>query len=159
MRKNSFLVLGSLIVSALLFLTSCGNRALFDDNLAIQNEIWTPDNNAIFKVDVKDTIHAYKFMINVRHTVDYRFSNLYVFMNTRFPNGNITRDTIECVLAAPDGKWMGKGFGELKQNQILLNSALRFPLKGEYAFEIEQGMRVKELKGITDIGIRIEKSF
>lgn len=159
MPNNRFFIPVSLMLSVILLLPSCGNKALFDDNLAIQNEIWTPDNNAIFKVEVKDTVHAYKFMINVRHTIDYRFSNLYVFMNTRFPNGNITRDTIECVLAAPDGKWVGKGFGELKQNQILLNSALRFPLKGEYAFEIEQGMRVKELKGITDIGIRIEKSF
>lgn len=159
MPNNRFFIPVSLMLSVILLLPSCGNKALFDDNLAIQNEIWTPDNNAIFKVEVKDTVHAYKFMINVRHTIDYRFSNLYVFMNTRFPNGNITRDTIECVLAAPDGKWVGKGFGELKQNQILLNSTLRFPLKGEYAFEIEQGMRVKELKGITDIGIRIEKSF
>ncbi len=159
MPNSRFFIPGFLMLSALLLFASCGNKALFDDNLAIQNEIWTPENNAIFKVEVKDTIHAYKFMINVRHTVDYRFSNLYVFMNTRFPNGNITRDTIECVLAAPDGKWVGKGFSELKQNQILLNSALRFPLRGEYVFEIEQGMRVKELKGITDIGIRIEKSF
>lgn len=138
---------------------SCGKTALFDDNLAIRNEIWTPDNNALFRVEVKDTTKTYKFFVNVRHTVEYRFSNLYVFLNTKFPNGNISRDTIECVLAAPDGKWLGKGFGELRQNQILLNAALRFPLKGEYVFEIEQGMRVKELAGITDIGIRIEKSF
>jgi gliding motility-associated lipoprotein GldH len=32
-----------------------------------------------------------------------------------------------------------------------------FPHKGIYRFELEQAMRVKELKGIRDVGIRIEK--
>lgn len=140
-------------------MVSCGEKALFDDNIAIKQGVWTPDENALFEVNIQDTTISYKFYINIRHTEAYRFSNLYIFMNTRFPNGNITRDTLECLLATPAGKWLGKGFGELKDNQILLNSALRFPLKGKYTFELEQGMRVKELKDITDIGIRIENSF
>ncbi len=159
MKIKSLLIGSSLLLGLTLLSVSCGNRPLFDDNLALKDEVWTPENNAHFTVNVTDTTRTYKFFINVRHSVDYRFSNLYVFMNTRFPNGNISRDTIECVLAAADGKWLGKGFGEIKQNQILLNASLRFPLKGEYTFEIEQGMRVKELQGITDIGIRIEKLF
>ena len=138
---------------------SCGKAPLFDNNLPIKDSIWKADDNALFEVNVTDTTKNYKFYINIRHTVAYRYSNLYVFMNTRLPNGNITRDTLECMLATPEGKWLGKGFGELKDNQILLNSALRFPLKGKYIFELEQGMRVKELNDISDIGIRIERAF
>lgn len=140
-------------------LISCGRAPLFDNTVAIKKGLWKSEDNALFEVNVKDTTAIYKFYVSIRHTESYRFSNLYMFMNTRFPNGNITRDTLECILAGPDGKWIGKGFGELKDNQILLNSALRFPLKGKYTFELEQGMRVKELNDITDVGIRIEKAF
>ena len=40
---------------------------------------------------------------------------------------------------------------------IPLNENLRFPLTGTYHFEIEQAMREPVLKGISDIGLYIEK--
>ncbi len=40
---------------------------------------------------------------------------------------------------------------------IPLNENLLFPLKGTYHFEIEQAMREPKLKGISDIGLYIEK--
>ena len=107
---------------------------------------------------ILDTLHDNKdHNLNVRHLENYRYSNLFVFMHTEFPNGNVTHDTIECMLAMPDGRWMGKGSGTFRSAKVLLNPALRFPLKGDYHFEIEQAMREKELKGITDIGICFEK--
>ncbi|MBR4137693.1 MAG: gliding motility lipoprotein GldH, partial [Bacteroidales bacterium] len=106
---------------------------------------------------VNDTLTDYAFYLNIRHLENYRYSNLYVFMHTTFPNGNVTHDTIECILAMPDGRWMGKGSGTMRSANVLLNPALRFPLSGEYHFEIEQAMREKELRGITDIGLCFEK--
>jgi gliding motility-associated lipoprotein GldH len=157
-KINRILILFAFVLLSFLSV-SCGKAPLFDNNIAIKESVWKANENALFEVVVNDTTKIYKFYLNVRHTQAYRYSNLYVFLNTRFPNGNITRDTLECLLATPEGKWLGKGFGELKDNQILLNSALRFPLKGKYIFELEQGMRVKELKDISDIGIRIERAF
>ncbi|MBQ2499473.1 MAG: gliding motility lipoprotein GldH, partial [Bacteroidales bacterium] len=99
----------------------------------------------------------YAFYLNIRHLENYRYSNLYVFLHTEFPNGNITHDTIECTFARPDGSWMSKGSGTIRSAKILLNPALRFPLSGSYHFEIEQAMRDDVLKGITDIGLSFEK--
>jgi gliding motility-associated lipoprotein GldH len=61
------------------------------------------------------------------------------------------------VLAAPDGKWLGKGISGLRDNQVLLRVGLRFPRKGAYLFDFEQAMREENLEGISDIGLRIEK--
>jgi len=52
---------------------------------------------------------------------------------------------------------VGKGTGKIRDNRILLKEHLRFPSRGDYTFEIEQAMRDISLKGIEDIGIRIEK--
>ena len=100
---------------------------------------------------------SYAFYLNLRHLENYRYSNFYMFLHTTFPNGSQTHDTIECILAYPDGRWIGKGSGSMRTSKILLNNNLQFPLKGNYHFEIEQAMRDAELKGITDIGVRFEK--
>jgi gliding motility-associated lipoprotein GldH len=80
---------------------------------------------------------------------------LYLFLQTRFPNGNVSRDTLEIVLANAEGKWLGKGWGDIREDHVLLRKQLRFPLGGTYAFSVWQAMRQDTLKGIQDIGIQI----
>lgn len=145
------------ITTAIVLMTSCSNNKLYDESVVIPESRWDNENIPYFNVTVEDTLTDYAFYLNIRHLENYRYSNLYIFMHTGFPNGNVTHDTIECILAMPDGRWLGKGSGTLRSAKVLLNPSLRFPLSGDYHFEIEQAMREKELKGITDIGICFEK--
>ena len=145
------------IVLAIILLVSCGNDKLYDDSVVIPDAKWDNEFMPSFDVNVDDTLVDYAFYLNIRHLDSYRYSNLFIFMHTEFPNGNVTHDTIECTFAYPDGRWMGKGSGTMRSAKIMLNPALRFPLKGNYHFEIEQAMREKELKGIADVGICFEK--
>ncbi len=155
-RKTVHLVF--VVATMVLFMTSCGSKAVFDQSLAVDQQGWSSRKMAHFEVPIKDTLSTYSFFLNVRHLEDYRYSNLYIFLHTRFPNGTATHDTIECVLAKPDGEWLGKSSGTLRENKILLNGALRFPVAGTYRFDIEQAMRQQELEGIHDIGLRIVKN-
>ncbi len=138
-------------------LTSCGNDKLFNDSVVIPEAKWDNRMLPFFDLTVNDTLSDYAFYLNIRHLENYRYSNLYVFLHTEFPNGNITHDTIECTFARPDGSWMSKGSGTIRSAKILWSPALRFPLTGSYHFEIEQAMRDDVLKGITDIGLSFEK--
>lgn len=140
-----------------ILLVSCGNDKLFNDSVVIPEAKWDNRMLPFFDLTVNDTLSDYAFYLNIRHLENYRYSNLYVFLHTEFPNGNITHDTIECTFARPDGSWMSKGSGTIRSAKILLNPALRFPLTGVYHFEIEQAMRDDVLKGITDIGLSFEK--
>lgn len=139
-------------------LSACGKKYLYDDVHAIASAGWDRTSKERFIFEVPDSTNNYLFYLHLRHNVDYRYSNLYLFMETQFPNGNITRDTLECIIADPSGKWTGNGNGRLKTNLILLNPSLRFPLKGTYTIDIEQAMRDEVLEGITDVGIRIEQN-
>lgn len=140
-----------------LLLASCSGGVLFDQSAPIKGH-WYKDNPRQFEVAVPDSLAVYNFYLNVRHSTDYRFSNLYLFLQTRFPNGHITRDTIQLILANNEGKWLGKGWGSVKEDDILLKHNLKFPLKGKYDFTIWQAMRADTLKGIQDIGLRIVKA-
>ena len=139
-------------------LSSCGQPAIFDEQINIDNAKWFKGESARFSVAINDSLTAYDFYLTVRNTTNYRYSNLYIFLLTHFPNGNLSRDTIECILADNTGKWLGKGWGSMKENTILLKQNLRFPLTGEYQFLIQQAMRVDTLEGISNVGLRIEKS-
>lgn len=138
-------------------LLSCSNSdVVFDESVIIPNSSWDNQELPYFDVNIEDTVSAYNFYLNIRHLENYRYSNFYMFLHTTFPNGNQTHDTIELVLAYPDGRWIGDGSGSMRNNQILLNNSLQFPLKGNYHFEIEQAMREPVLNGITDVGLKFE---
>ena len=146
-----------IVIVIAFLLASCSTNKLYDESVVIPESEWDNKNIPYFDVNVEDSLEIYSFYLNIRHLESYRYCNLFVFMHTTFPNGNITHDTIECVLAAPDGRWMGKGSGTMRSAKVMLNPAMRFPLTGDYHFELEQAMREDVLKGISDIGICFEK--
>ncbi len=147
-----------ILLLSVLSISACGFHAVYDAHVELQDSKWFKDDAARFEVVINDTVSQCDFVLNVRNNTDYRFSNLYVFLRTKFPNGNITRDTIECILANNTGKWLGKGWGSIKENRIILKSGLQFPLKGKYEFLIQQAMRADTLHGIVGVGLRIEKT-
>ena len=145
-----------ILIVLMLGLTACTNDS-FDKRTVIPEAEWRQEDRVAFDVDINDTLSGYEFGIGLRHLENYRYSNLFVFLHTRMPNGNVTHDTIECTLATPEGKWLGKSSGSMRDLTMPLNENLRFPLTGTYHFEIEQAMREPVLKGISDIGLYIEK--
>ena len=101
--------------------------------------------------------------IDVRHTGDYQFSSLYVFLDLEGPEDRRIRDTVECLLADPTGQWYGKGTGFIFAHReydthVLYKLRNRFPAIGRYTIRLEQAMRTEELKGVLDIGISVERS-
>ena len=144
------------MMGLVLAFTACTSSNYNKRNVIPEAE-WAQENRIAFDVNIDDTINGYVFGLELRHLENYRYSNLFVFLHTTMPNGNHTRDTIECTLATPEGRWIGKSSGSMRDLRIPLNPGLQFPLKGNYHFEIEQAMREPVLKGISDIGIFIEK--
>lgn len=140
----------------LIVLAACTSES-FNKRTVIPEAEWRQEDRVAFDVDINDTLSPYLFGIGLRHLENYRYSNLFVFLHTKMPNGNVTHDTIECTLATPEGRWIGKSSGSMRDLLVPLNENLLFPLTGTYHFEIEQAMREPVLKGISDIGLYIEK--
>jgi gliding motility-associated lipoprotein GldH len=147
----------ALLSLLLLFFASCDSKRFFEENKSFPNGVWMNTNPQAFTVNISDTLSRYDLFLNVRNEGIYPYSNLYLFIKTTIPDGRTATDTVECQLADPDGRWRGSGVGNLKFNRFLFQRGMVFPRKGNYRFELEQAMRVKELKGLTDIGIRVEK--
>ena len=157
-RVNTGIISLVLLFVILFSLESCDPKRVYEKNEKIANNNWDQNAPLVFLVNIKDTLYPHNVYINVRNAGFFGFSNLFLFINTRFPQGQLERDTLECLLASPEGKWLGEGLGDLFDNRILFKKNVRFPQEGEYRFELIQAMRINPLPGIMDAGIRIEKA-
>ena len=151
--KHSFIA-----VACLLVLSSCDSSRVYDQNTEIPDYIWDKDNPIYFDVDIQDTVSLHNVYVNIRNAGGYGYSNIYLYLDTKYPNNTISRDTIECILADDAGKWLGDGSGDIWDNQILFKKNVRFKQMGVYKFRYEQAMRMPKLPMIMDVGLRIEKS-
>ena len=141
----------------LIGIISCDSNRVFEEHIPLNKGVWNVKNQLQFNVAISDLLSRYNIYLNVRNGPEYPYSNLFLFMNTVSPAGTIARDTIELTLADYDGRWLGSGMGSVKFSRFLFRKNVRFKQKGYYQFKMEQAMRVNELNGIHDIGLRIEK--
>lgn len=140
-------------------LMSCDSEKVFEEYIEVENATWQKENIASFEFKANDTLNPHNLYINIRNTGSYAYSNLYLFITMQGPDGSTLKDTVNCVLADKRGKWLGNGVGDLWDLQMPYIGGFKFARKGKYLVSFEQAMRVeKGLEGITDVGLRVEKS-
>lgn len=154
-KQFLFWVLGSIIAAT--FLQSCDSSRVYDQYKSVDAQGWYKSDTLVFQPEIADTAQLYNFIINVRHNTDYGYRNLYFFTQTHFPDGSMVEDTLELMLADKSGEWYGSGYGAIRSAEVMVMQRARFHQEGKYQFEIRQAMRSDSLRGIEDIGIRIEK--
>ena len=145
-------------MACLMLLSSCDGNRYFEENRAMPDETWDVNNTLRFEVPVDNTNALYNFFLNVRHTGQYPYRNLFLFVDSEFPDGSGYRDTLECALATKEGRWYGDGVGDLRDLRIQFKMNTVLPDTGTYVFSFEQAMREEHLPHIKDVGLRIEKA-
>jgi gliding motility-associated lipoprotein GldH len=123
----------------------------------MKDKSWQLMNTAVFRTTITDTLTSNNMFITLRTGSDYPFRNIFLFVTASSPKGNSITDTLQYYLADDKGKWYGKGFGDIHELNLPYKSNVFFPLKGEYVFRIQHGMRTENLTGVYDIGLRIER--
>jgi gliding motility-associated lipoprotein GldH len=101
--------------------------------------------------------------VNVRDNNDFPFNNLFLIVSLEQPNKQTVVDTLEYLMADTDGTLLGEGFTDIKENKLIFKQKAVFYQKGIYKISIQQAVREtgkivgeKELKGVTEVGFRIE---
>lgn len=155
-----------LVIGIILLLgSSCNNALVFSEFQSNSEGSWSREEAKEFTFTQSDTISRHNLFINIRNDNRFPYSNLFLITDLKFPDGSIIRDTLEYEMALPDGKWLGKGYGSLKENKLWYKENIVFPDSGVYTLQITHAMRqngvvegVDLLEGITDVGFQIESS-
>lgn len=156
--KNSFLILFLTLI-----LVSCDKKRVFDQYKTV-GDAWQKDSIATFTFNNQDTTKRYDLFVNLRSNNDYAFNNIFLIVSLEAPGGLTKVDTLQYQMAEPDGKLMGEGFSDVKESKLFYKEKHKFSVLGDYKIGIQQAVRQsgkvageKELKGITEVGFRIEK--
>lgn len=153
----------SLVFTLFLLMVSCDKNQTFDSYQSVGNS-WHRDSIVSFEFEIQDTLTPYNLFLNVRTNHKYPFSNIFLITSIESPGEKIKVDTLEYMMAAPDGKLLGSGFSGLKESKLWYKENYRFSETGKHIIRIEQAMRkrnqvegLEELEGISEVGFRIEK--
>lgn len=145
------------IVVFILFL-SLGSCQSNDDKILMKDvgEQWKKNDVQTFDFDINDAQNQKNMMFVVRNNNGYPYSNLRLIANIEHNKKKISTDTLNFVLAKPNGEWIGTGFGDTKEIIFQYKLNYRFPQNGNYSVKVIQAMRNNQLPGIEDIGIKIQ---
>ena len=138
---------------------SCQNENKKEVYHSFNNNTWNTDSIVSFELDNIDTTSSHDLYLMVRHTTNFKFQNLFLFTN--FEN---QQDTLELFLSEKSGRWLGKGFGEIKELKIRIKENVNFKENQDQMFSVEQAMRYEDLEKIINlteivaVGIGLYKS-
>lgn len=151
---NSCKVLLLFVTAFASLLSGCDPDNIADSNQTMPSRNWSYANKVKVMVDITDSNKAYNIYLKLRHTSDYRYSNIFVLLNLRSAQKKRSR-RYEFKLAQADGQWTGSGSGNLYSYTFPLLTNFKFPAPGKYELELEQNMRDNPLKEISDAGIKV----
>ncbi len=118
---------------------------------------WPKTASQNFRWKVNDAPEAKNIIFVVRNNNEYPYSNIrfiVTFLNEQTKEKKV--DTLNYILAKPNGEWIGSGFGTTKETLFQYKINHRFPNNGHYTLGVVQAMRADTLRGIEDFGVKIE---
>jgi len=145
------------------FLSSCNSNTVFSETESLPG-YWDKDRKVEFTIPELDSSKKYDLFLHLRNTNEYKFNNLFLIVSMTFPNGKTVIDTLEYRMANPDGTWLGRGIGNVKENKLWYKENVSFFENGNYNISITHANRnngdidgVSNLNGIVDVGYSIEE--
>ena len=151
-KKINFLAILALLSLGFI---SCNSELIYEENRSFEDNTWTYDDAKEFTFEIEDSSTLAKISLNFRNTIDYQYSNIYMYLHMTYPNGFEDTDTLEFFIAQPNGKWLGECTGTVVENQALIAQG-RFNDPGTYTYTIEQAMFNNDLEEMLDVGLKVE---
>jgi len=115
-----------IILLALIMIVSCDPDIVYERNTPVDPEGWLIADKKPFELEATDTLALLNFYINIRHTTDYKYRNIFLFLDTFFPEGTQSRDTIEIILADTKFEWGIFGEKIILIDEVLTPDSSRF---------------------------------
>ncbi len=144
-----------LAATAFLF-TRCGDDFIYEERADITGQSWAYEDTLSFDFTIEDVTKIYSLTLNVTHSVDYGFQNLYVQFHTRYPSGKIETQMVSLELSKKSGTWNGDCGGQWCTTEIALQPKAIFEEAGAHQIKIEQYMRKNPLPGVKSMELKIK---
>lgn len=144
------------MILSFLFL-ACGEDPYYSKTLSINEDLWSYTDTLDYEIEVVDTISTYDLMLDIAHSTEFAYQNLYIRIWTLFPDGIILDQTLPIDFADKKGNWYGDCNASNCDLRVILQENAHFDQMGLHRFRIVQYMRTDPVKGISAIEMMIDQ--
>ena len=141
------------IFSILLF--SCADKTIYSHSVIFENGIWKNQDPAIFNFSIDENSEKYNIFLDIDHSSDYSFENLYLRIKTQFPDKTTALDTLSIEMIDNKGGWIGDCGNDNCDLTVFLQEKTMFKSAGDHQISIEQFTRQNDLTGISSLAFRV----
>lgn len=152
LRNNILYLLGACLAGG------CIGPTTYHSYQSIPTKGWAKSDTLYFEVPLTDsTVTHWQLYAEVRNRSDYPYRDLYLLICHNLPDSTQWKtDTVKFVLADEEGKWSGTGWNGLFQSAIPVGTVSTHGA-GKYTLKVTHGMKDEFLKGVNNVGIRLER--
>jgi gliding motility-associated lipoprotein GldH len=141
-------------------MVSCDKSRLYEENREFSDRNWKATEEPRFEFAVKDTSQRYNLYYNIRNSLSYPYSRIFITFHLYDSTGRelskrlVNHDLFDQKTGHPLGD---SGLGDLYDHQFLLLKDHHFGFPGKYSVKLDQFMRQDTLQGVIAVGMRIER--
>lgn len=150
------------VLLLVVFLTGCGDDTrVFEKNHDFENRYWPIADKPSFDFTVQDTTLPYTAYCNIRNSVSYPYSRIFVTYTLKDSTGvELKKEMVsDFLFDKKTGVPLGvSGLGDIYDQKLSILKNFKFPYSGKYSVQFEQFMRTDSLQGILAVGLRVERS-
>jgi len=139
--------------------SACAEKLLYSYTVEFQNGTWEYDDPAIFEFEIGDITDYYNLFLDIDHSLEYPFENLYLRINTEFPDASSASDTLSIEMINNQGGWVGDCGSNVCDLTVFLQEKTKFKDTGTHKITIEQFTRESDLQGIRSLSFRVGYSI
>src|SRR5690606_11314833 len=125
------------LLSGILFLAvvfvSCDEQRHYEKNTDFISRQWVVQEQPVFEFEITDTLATYNLFCNVRNSLEYPFSRIFLNYTLADSTGKtlnskmVSQFLFEEKTGAPFGE---SGLGDIYHHRIPLETAFQFPRQG-----------------------------
>jgi len=125
-----------LYITILAFIYSCNGPTVVHADLLDIGEQWSYDHVLVSSYEVQDTSSKYDLALRLNHSKEYDYQNIYLNVETVFPDGKKTSNPLSLDLANKIGTWLGKCGSKDCDITFSFQDNFRFKSLGKHQFTI-----------------------
>src|SRR6478752_5254976 len=141
---------------------SCDANRVYEMNHDFADRTWNLMEQPEFEFKIIDPGQRFNVYYNVRNSLDYPYSRIFVTYHLQDSLGNElhsklnTQHLFDEKTGAPLGS---SGLGDIYDHRFLLLENYEFKQPGKYKLKLEQFTRQDTLTGVLAVGVRVETAI
>lgn len=148
---------GIFSILVVMLCVSCTDHIVYHAYRHFPKEGWAKSDTILLDLHITDSIaSSAQITFLIRNKISYPYQDFNVVLLHNIPDSATWKScNLNFILADKNGRWNGAGWGGLYQSFMPLGDVYITP--GTYTFKVAHQMQDKNLLGINDIGILVEK--